>query len=580
MSEVPSTLLVVQAAVAGRYALERELGRGGMGVVYLARDLALDRPVAIKVLPPALAGISALRERFLREARTAARLSHPHIVPIHSVEEHGDLALFVMGYVDGETLAERIARAGPRPPDEAMRILQEVAWALAYAHRHGVVHRDVKPDNILIERATGRALVADFGIAQAMEAAAQGSDRVAGTRRFMSPEQAAGLPLDGRSDLYSLGVTAWVALTGTPPGTPGAGNLPVPGRLGAILERCLAPDPARRFDSGEELADALGAARGQVVPVAPSITRLREAMTTFGYETGTLASALIVLFAQMVASGAGGRDLFFAVLVYGAIVVAGLLGLRFATLWRQAREVLRDGFTVEDALAVLRRLAPSPRSAGSRWGRVLRWVGVALGGAVGALGWLVVWWWWDAGSRGFLIDALLYGLLTLPPMLAVRAGILRLIRPEEPRRGLWSRLWWKAIEWKVFRPAELGLPSAVGVHPAEPTEVALGAQADALFGELPPALRADLAEVPRLVRRLEARARTLRGQSGPGAGGGGGERLATALTALDGVRLDLLRLRGASAATGGLTADLDAARRLGERVEALLAATRELEEEP
>src|SRR5262245_17284615 len=161
--------LALQETVAGRYFIERELGRGGMGVVYLARDVALDRPVAIKLLPPELAATSELRARFIREARTAAQLSHPHIVPIHAVEEHASIVFFVMSYIEGETLGERVRRAGPVGSSEATRIMQEVAWALAHAHARGIVHRDVKPDNILLEAESGRAMVTDFGIARASE---------------------------------------------------------------------------------------------------------------------------------------------------------------------------------------------------------------------------------------------------------------------------------------------------------------------------------------------------------------------------------------------------------------------------
>jgi serine/threonine-protein kinase len=164
--------LEVQSALAGRYWLERELGRGGIGIVYLAREVRLDRPVAIKLLPPARAGDPRLRERFLHEARTAAKLSHPHIIPIFTVEEVGAFVFFAMAYVEGETLTERVRRRGPLPPSEAARVLREIAWALAYAHSQGLVHRDVKPDNVVLERATGRALVMDFGIAGEVRGAA------------------------------------------------------------------------------------------------------------------------------------------------------------------------------------------------------------------------------------------------------------------------------------------------------------------------------------------------------------------------------------------------------------------------
>src|SRR6266571_2295617 len=192
-----------QAAVAGRYSLERELGRGGMGVVYLAREVRLDRPVAIKLLPPSKASDPKLRERFLREARTAAKLSHPNIIPIHAVEEIGGFVFFAMAYIEGETLTERVRRRGPLAPSDGARMLRDVAWALAYAHGQGVIHRDVKPDNILLEN-TGRVLVADFGIASVVTGAGtlSGTGEVVGTPEFMSPEQALGENVDARSDLY------------------------------------------------------------------------------------------------------------------------------------------------------------------------------------------------------------------------------------------------------------------------------------------------------------------------------------------------------------------------------------------
>src|SRR5213594_2807958 len=255
--------LALQELLAGRYSIERELGRGGMGIVLLARDVALDRPVAIKLLPPHLATRAHERDRFLQEARTAAGLAHPNIVPIHLVEARGELVFFVMGFVDGETLRDRVERAGPLPPRLAMKLLQEVAWALGYAHQRGVIHRDVKPDNIMIERATERALVTDFGIALGTRDAASASGPVVGTARYMSPEQACGEPVDARSDLYSLGATFFYALAGRAPfeGT----TLPailakqitepaplvqavrpaVPAKLAAVIDRCLEKLPAK-----------------------------------------------------------------------------------------------------------------------------------------------------------------------------------------------------------------------------------------------------------------------------------------------------------------------------------------------
>src|SRR5256712_11269194 len=200
MPDQPDRLFIeLQAVLAGRYSLERELGRGGMGVVYLAREVRLDRPVAIKLLPPGKAGDENLRDRFLREARTAAKLSHPHIIPIFTVDEVGDFVFFAMAYVDGETLTERVRRRGPLAPSEAARVLREVAWALAYAHSQGLVHRDVKADNIMLETATGRAPVADFGIAGLVRGAAALAGAAGGRPpEFLSPEPAPGGPGDGR----------------------------------------------------------------------------------------------------------------------------------------------------------------------------------------------------------------------------------------------------------------------------------------------------------------------------------------------------------------------------------------------
>src|SRR3954467_9970437 len=237
MTPPDAEFLALQAALAGEYSLQRELGRGGMGIVYLARDVQLDRDVAIKVLPSHLARTDASRERFLREARMAAGLSHPHIVPIHRVGEAtapsaagaatgSRFVFFVMSYVAGETLGERLRRTGPLAPAETMRIMREVAWALAYAHGRGIVHRDVKPDNILLEAGTGRALVTDFGIAHGGATSVESTDpgKIMGTANFMSPEQAAGEPIDGSSDLYSLGVVGYLTASGRLPFE--ASNLP------------------------------------------------------------------------------------------------------------------------------------------------------------------------------------------------------------------------------------------------------------------------------------------------------------------------------------------------------------------
>ncbi|HEX5004399.1 MAG TPA: serine/threonine-protein kinase [Gemmatimonadales bacterium] len=269
----------LQDLLAGQYVLERELGRGGMGVVYLARDVRLERPVAIKVLPRAHGADPELRERFLREARTSAQLAHPNIVPIYRADEVGGVAFFTMGFVDGENLAERLRTRGSLSPAEAVRVLRDAAWALAYAHARGVVHRDVKPANIMIERGTGRAVVTDFGIARNQLASSlTRAGTVLGSVHYMSPEQAAGDALDGRSDLYSLGVVGFQLLSGRLPfdaveaaavmaqqvtrQAPSLASVApgVPPALVAVIDRSLRKAPADRYPTGEAFAEALESA--------------------------------------------------------------------------------------------------------------------------------------------------------------------------------------------------------------------------------------------------------------------------------------------------------------------------------
>jgi serine/threonine protein kinase len=214
----------VVAALGHQYEVQSEVGRGGMSVVYRARDIRLNRTVAIKVLPPELAYDPAIRTRFTREAQTSAQLSHAHIVPIYDVGEREGIAYFVMALVTGGNLAALLAREPRQPIDEVRRLLSEIADALAYAHTRGVIHRDIKPDNILIDADTGRAIVTDFGIARAIEAGTRLTitGNALGTPQYMSPEQAVGeREVDGRSDIYSLGVVAYQMITGRLPFTGG-----------------------------------------------------------------------------------------------------------------------------------------------------------------------------------------------------------------------------------------------------------------------------------------------------------------------------------------------------------------------
>jgi len=268
-------------AVGKQYLIEGEIGRGGMAVVYRAVDLRLHRAVAIKVLPPELAFNPDVRMRFIREAQTAAQLTHPNIVPIYAVDEREGMVYFVMALVDGESVGARLAREGAWPADRVAPVLRDVADALAYAHERGVIHRDIKPDNILIDRASGRPLVTDFGIARA----AVGETRITatgvamGTPAYMSPEQAVGeREIDGRSDLYSLGVVGYQMLAGETPFK--ASNTPAmlvkhvserprpvrekrpdcPPYLAVAIDRALAKRPDDRWSSAAELRNALAGA--------------------------------------------------------------------------------------------------------------------------------------------------------------------------------------------------------------------------------------------------------------------------------------------------------------------------------
>ncbi|MGQ0537517.1 MAG: serine/threonine-protein kinase [Gemmatimonadaceae bacterium] len=282
--------------MATSYDLDREIGRGGMGIVYLARDRRLKRQVAIKLLPPELAFRSEIRTRFLREAETAAQLNHPNIVPIYSVDERAGLVYFVMAFVDGDTVASRLHAHGPMPPDEVRHVLMQVADALAYAHERGVVHRDIKPDNILLERAEGRVLVTDFGIARAVtegaDARLTATGMAIGTPAYMSPEQSMGeREIDGRSDLYSLGIVAYQMLTGELPfqaqSTPALLVKQISERPTPVGERCpsaprdlaravmllLEKEPSLRFSTAEALSAAL---RSGDVPELPRVHRELE----------------------------------------------------------------------------------------------------------------------------------------------------------------------------------------------------------------------------------------------------------------------------------------------------------------
>ena len=270
----------VERVLSAHYELDREIGRGGFGIVYRAKDRRLKRTVAIKILPPELAFRSEIKTRFLREAETAAQLSHPNIVPIYSVDEAEGIVFFVMAYISGDNLAKRLHDRGVLPVEETRRIIRDVADALAYAHERGVVHRDIKPDNILLDEEHARPMVTDFGIARAVsdggDSRLTATGMAIGTPAYMSPEQAAGdRDIDGRSDLYSLGILGYQMLVGEPPfmasSTPAIlvkhiSERPVPvdqrradvsPDLARAVMMMLEKDPANRFPSAAALVVAL-----------------------------------------------------------------------------------------------------------------------------------------------------------------------------------------------------------------------------------------------------------------------------------------------------------------------------------
>ena len=330
----------VREALSASYAIEREIGAGGMATVYLARDLKHDRKVAVKVLRGELTSTLG-KERFPREIRIIAQLSHPHILPLHDSGEAGGFLYFVMPFVEGESLRARLEREGQLPIHDAVRLMSEIVDALAYAHRHGVVHRDIKPDNVML---SGRhALITDFGVAKAVSAAAEEGAKhttvgiALGTPSYMSPEQAMAEPtVDHRADIYALGAVAYEMLTGKPPFTgptaqailaahvtgtaePVTAARPaVTGLLNQVVMRCLEKNPADRWQTAEELMPLLEQAATPSGGMTPTDTRpltgvrppQKKSLRTVYAVAGALLLAVAAWFGRgMIGSaGAGGID--------------------------------------------------------------------------------------------------------------------------------------------------------------------------------------------------------------------------------------------------------------------------------
>jgi serine/threonine-protein kinase len=618
MTTADAELLALQTALAGEYFVQRELGRGGMGIVYLARDLALDRDVAIKVLPAAQSASVDARQRFLREARLAAGLSHPHIVPIHRVGEAAGFVFFVMTYIEGDTLGERLRTRGPLSPDETTRLMREVAWALAYAHGRGIVHRDIKPDNILLDAGTGRAIVTDFGIAQV--GGESNLEGVAGTAHFMSPEHAAGAAIDGRSDIFALGVVGFLAASGRLPTlahaitrddarhllTSAGVAAAAPGlsaALSAAIDRCLRADPAQRFADGEALAAALvPTAEGR--PALPAALRAwleaRNPMLApyLAWSGGFGALTLANLIAWVTGNRPDGPGDIVVLAGIAAMPIVPIVGFQVNQAYRQFRagHTLAD---LRDALAVARRERDATDAAmrherEPRGHRLLRIATVASGTWLGTTFALIL----QGAVRERNLGAVFFVvpmLATLVTMAASNALDVQFI-PDAVRRswqaGIRERLWTSRLgAWLAKR---LGAPErsrAVGGGVFRPTEVAIGLAAADLFAQLPTAYREQLHELPQVVAALEAQATKARAEVELVAALGGGgssdalasrrdaaqRQLASSVGALEQLRLGLLRMHAGTTDLAPLTTLMDAARRVGDDVDRLIEARREVE---
>jgi serine/threonine-protein kinase len=615
-----------QLALAGRYSIDREIGRGGMGIVYLAREVHLDRPVAIKLLPPSRASDATLRARFLREARLAAKLSHPNIIPIHAVEDTGEFVFYVMSFIDGETLAERVRARGPLPTSEGTRVLREVAWALAYAHGQGLIHRDVKPDNILIETSTSRVLVADFGIAAAMDEALDG---VAGTPEFMSPEQALGTQIDARSDLYSLGATAFYAFSGrfpfegssmmevlakqvteTAPPLAAVGST-VPRKIASLIDRCLAKDPAHRPPSAQALAEELGVAleRRRELPLALRAFVKRTARINGG---GTIVAGLGLLATSTFVSawygGWAGLTTFWGI----------ALGGPFAYFVGAARRLLLQGFDHGDIGPAFRNeieLAREELGMEHRVGAASleRWLpavaktsGVIAGTLLGLRAFLP-----DEGPLfgaivsgyarpGIIAAGWLFGVSAITAVVSTVSLLTLRQQQRDVDTEFWAKIWLGRIGKAAFKLARKLLgrraPRVAMTHRA--TELSLGMAAEQLYESLPKESQRALGDLPPVLERLQRDAQLLRkhhddlqdalAEAGFAAASeqyaGVREtrdavhaKLGETVGALETIRLNLLRLHAGSTTIEGLTTHLGIAADVSREVERLIAARTDVE---
>lgn len=507
------SLDAIRAELSDRYAVQSELGRGGMGIVYLARDLRLDRPVALKVLPPLDALSERRRQEFLREAKLAAGLSHPNIVPVHALEMAADTLCIALSYVRGESLRERIERTGPAAPEAGLRILLDVARALDHAHAHGIVHRDVKPGNVFLEEDGGRALLGDFGIAFGAGPRLTWTGVAKGTAGFASPEQLTGLDVDARCDLYGLGATAWYVFTGErpPPATATRPDLAarrpdLPLAVSDVVGRCLAAEPGARPSRAREVAEVFGRELAKDDPVPATVRRWIE-------EPRAVSVSLLAITAITLLSPRdllGDSDFWMGMLVFWGAFVA----------YRYVRTVgvARSGYRPSDLRSGLRlwldhRCYATSRGGGRVSGRVrgavgraVRWAAAASWGSLFAMGVLVADFTADPHPLAPLELLLLLGLVALLFVGWVWPAWAH--RPDDLLSRLRLRFWrgragagWYALTRPfVRRPSGRRARSGeIGRH----TELVLGEAVDELFDRLPAPMRRELASVPGVVKELE-----------------------------------------------------------------------------
>src|SRR6476661_1905372 len=584
-----SLFLAFQLALAGRYSIVRELGRGGMGVVYLAHEVHLDRLVAIKLLPPEKAERPQLREHFLREARLAARLSHPHIIAIHAVDDVAGFVFYVMSYIEGETLAERVRTRGPVSASDGVRMLREVAWALGY----------------------------DFGIAAV--AGDVDGDGVRGTPEFMSPEQALGKDIDARSDLYGLGATAFYAFAGRPPfvGTDatevltrqvteqpaplGSLGLAVPRKLASLVDQCLAKEPDNRPASADALAEQLGSAIEQrrALPVALRAFVRRSGRMDGGgtliYSAGLLISSIGISAAVDVragyasfAAGVALAPLAFAVLAARRLLRLGFahadLGPAFRTELENAREERavdrKGGRFFERVLGGITRVALS-------FGVVSMPI-IAIGAAFGSTARVAL------SAVPAMAMSLFIGALA-------GTGYLALV---QARRDIdtefWGRVWMGRFGRFAFSLARRlhGSQPVTSAMTHRATELSLSLAAEQLYERLPKAARQALGDLPSVLERLQRSAQLLRTRHEELTLAIEGQhrsdspvdvemlreerdvvhdKLTAAVSALETVRLNLLRLHAGSAAVEGLTTHIGIAQEVSDEIERMVAARTEID---